>query len=66
MLPVRNKEPPLSEIRLPFSQTLPLQIFGLFIPFEYTRRLHLRSEQVLIFILDILGRAIPVTGRRGS
>jgi hypothetical protein len=41
MLPIRNNEPPLSEIGLPSSQTLPLQLFGFYLVFEYV--LHLRS-----------------------
>jgi hypothetical protein len=36
MLSLRNKEPPVSEIGLPFSQTLPLQRFGLYLDFDYT------------------------------
>jgi hypothetical protein len=34
-LPARNKDPPLSETGLPFSQILPLQLFGFYIVFEY-------------------------------
>jgi hypothetical protein len=35
MLPIQNKEPPLSETGLPLSRTLPLQFFGIM--------MHLRS-----------------------
>jgi hypothetical protein len=38
---IRNKEPPMSEIGLPFSQTLPLQLFDFYLVFEH--RLYLRS-----------------------
>jgi hypothetical protein len=34
MLSIRNKEPPISESGLPFSQTLPLEVFCFYLVFE--------------------------------
>jgi hypothetical protein len=31
MLPIRNKEPPLFEIELALSQTLPFKLFGFYL-----------------------------------
>jgi hypothetical protein len=62
MLPLRNKEPPLSEISLPFSQTLPLQLFGFscfiwrrdFAPFEILLSNNCHTSHTNLPELDII------------